>query len=183
MLDKSVAVTFVNALLEAAVNKGLLDQTENDLRLVSDTIEKHDDFKKMLLHPSITRKQKKDTIKIVFGESVSGLMVNFLYLLVDRRREQILELIPDVYRQVVDEKKGVIRAKVQTTIPIVGERLENLKDGLKKLTGKIVEVEVIENPQILGGLVVEIGNKMIDGSVANRLKNLRSKLLEIRASY
>lgn len=182
MLDKSVAVTFVNALLETAVDKGILDQAENDLRLVSDTIVEHEDLKKMLLHPSITRNEKKDTIKTVFGESVSGLTLNFLYLLVDRRREQILELIPDVYRQVVDEKKGVIRAKVQSTIPIVGERLESLKEGLKKLTGKVVEVEVLQNPQILGGLVVEVGNKMIDGSVVSRLKNLRSKLMEIRAS-
>ncbi|MCF6149131.1 MAG: ATP synthase F1 subunit delta [Candidatus Kuenenia sp.] len=182
MLDKSVAVTFVNALLETAVDKGILDQVENDLGLVSAAIVEYEDLKKMFMHPSITHKEKKDTIKTVFGESVSGLMLNFLYLLVDRRREQILELIPDVYGQVVDEKKGVIRAKVQSTIPIVGERLESLKDSLKKLTGKIVEVEVVENPQILGGLIVEVGNKMIDGSVVNRLRNLRSKLMEIRAS-
>ena len=182
MLDKSVAVTFVNALLEAAADKDLLGQMEKDLDLLSDTMARHEDFKKMLLHPSITRKEKKDTIKAVFGEYVSGLMINFLYLLVDSRREALLDVIPDVYRKVVDKKKGVIRAKIQAAIPIDGERLENLRAGIKKLTGKIVEVEVVENPQILGGLVVEIENKMIDGSVLSRLRNLRSKLMEIRAN-
>lgn len=182
MLDKSVAVTFVNALLEAAADKDLLGQVEKDLDLLSDTMARQEGFKKMLLHPSITRKEKKDTIKAVFGEYVSGLMINFLYLLVDSRREALLDVIPDVYRKVVDKKKGVIRAKIQAAIPIVGERLENLRAGIKKLTGKIVEVEVVENPQILGGLVVEIENKMIDGSVLSRLRNLRSKLMEIRTN-
>ncbi|MCR4292627.1 MAG: ATP synthase F1 subunit delta [Candidatus Kuenenia sp.] len=182
MLDKSVAVTFVNALLEAAADKDLLEQVEKDLDLLSDTLARQEGFKKMLLHPSITRKEKKDTIKAVFGEYVSGLMINFLYLLVDRRREALLDVIPDVYRKVVDKKKGVIRAKIQAAIPIVGERLENLRAVITKLTGKIVEVEVVENPQILGGLVVEIENKMIDGSVLSRLRNLRSKLMEIRTN-
>ncbi|WP_295101478.1 ATP synthase F1 subunit delta [uncultured Candidatus Kuenenia sp.] len=182
MLDKSVAVTFVNALLGVAADKDLLGQVEKDLDLLSDTMARHEDFKKVLLHPSITRKEKKDTIKAVFGEYVSGQMINFLYLLVDRRREVLLDVIPDVYRKVVDKKTGVIRAKIQAAIPIVGERLENLKAGIKKLTGKIVEIEVVENPQILGGLVVEIENKMIDGSVVSRLRNLRSKLMEIRAN-
>lgn len=182
MLDKSVAVTFVNALLGVAADKDLLGQVEKDLDLLSDTMARHEDFKKVLLHPSITRKEKKDTIKAVFGEYVSGLMINFLYLLVDRRREVLLDVIPDVYRRVVDKKKGVIRAKIQAAIPIVGERLENLRAGIKKLTGKIVEIEVVENPQILGGLVVEIENKMIDGSVVSRLRNLRSKLMEIRTN-
>jgi F-type H+-transporting ATPase subunit delta len=182
VLDKSVAVTFVNALLGVAADKDLLGQVEKDLDLLSDTMARHEDFKKVLLHPSITRKEKKDTIKAVFGEYVSGQMINFLYLLVDRRREVLLDVIPDVYRKVVDKKTGVIRAKIQAAIPIVGERLENLKAGIKKLTGKIVEIEVVENPQILGGLVVEIENKMIDGSVVSRLRNLRSKLMEIRAN-
>ncbi len=59
MLDKSVAVTFVNALLEVAADRDLLGQIEKDLDLLSDTMTRHADFKKMLLHPSITHKEKK----------------------------------------------------------------------------------------------------------------------------
>ncbi|MBM4065673.1 MAG: ATP synthase F1 subunit delta [Planctomycetes bacterium] len=180
MLDNSVAVTFVNALLEIAVKKGLLEQIEKDLDLVCDVITQNADFKKVLLHPSVTRNDKKNLIKKVFGAPVSGLMRNFLSLVVDRRKEWVLESIPDVYKKTIDEKKGVLRAKVQTVIPIEGDRLNNLRKRLDKITGKSVEVEVVNDPQILGGMVIRIGNTMIDRSVASRLKNLKARLLELR---
>lgn len=180
MLDKSAAITFINALLEVALKKGQFEQIEKDLDLVSDVITRHDNLKKILFHPSISRSDKKDLIKNVFGEPVSDLMRNFLYLLVDRRKEGILEFIPDVYKTVTNEKKGTMKAKVQTVIPLTGERLDNFRKQLNKLTGKTVEVEVIHNPDILGGMIIQIGNKMIDGSVASKLKNLKTKLLSLR---
>lgn len=182
MLDKSVAITFVNALLEVASKKGQFEQIEKDLDLVSDVVTRYDNLKKVLFHPSITRDDKKELIRKVFGEPVSDLMRNFLFLLVDRRKEEILEFIPEVYKAVTDEKKGIIKAKVHTVIPLTGDRLNKFKRKLSKITGKTVELEVIHNPDILGGLVIQIGNRMINGSVANRLNNLKSKLLSVRTA-
>ena len=182
MLDKSVAITFINALLEIASKKGQFEQIEKDLDLVCDVITKHDNFKKVLFHPSIPRSGKKDLITSVFGKSISDLMINFLCLLVDRRKEKILEFIPDVYRAVADKQKDVVKIMVQTVVPLTGERLDNFRKRLKKITGKTVELEVVQNPNILGGMVIQIGNKMIDGSVANRLKNLKTRLLSLRTT-
>lgn len=182
MLDKSVATTFVNALLEVASEKGQFEQIEKDLELVSDIITRYDKLKQVFYHPSVTRDDKKKLIKKVFGEPVSDLMRNFLSLLVDRRKEEILEFIPEVYRAVTDEKKGIIKARVRTVIPLTGDRLNKFKKKLNKITGKTVELEVIHDPDILGGLVLQIGNRMINGSVANRLNNLKSKLLSVRTA-
>lgn len=180
MLDKSVAIKFINALLEVASEKGQFDQVEKDLDLVSGVMKKHDNLKKVLFHPSISRNDKKDVLKNVFGKSVTSVMLNFLSLLVDRRKEEILEYIPSVYRAVTDEKKGVVKATVQTVVPLTGERLDYFKKQLKKITGKTVELEVVQNPDILGGMVIQVGNKMIDGSVASRLRNLKVRLLSLR---
>lgn len=182
MLDKSVAITFINALLEVAVKNGQFDQIEKDLELVCAIISKQEKLKKVLFHPSISRSSKKDLLRNVFGKSVSALMMNFLSLVVDRRKEEILEFIPDVYGAVADEKKGVIKATIQTAFPLTGDRLDAFKKQLKKITGKTVELEVVQNPGILGGMVIQIGNKMIDGSVANRLKNLKTRLLSLRTA-
>ncbi|MDR4507149.1 MAG: ATP synthase F1 subunit delta [Candidatus Brocadiaceae bacterium] len=179
MLDNSVAITFVKALLDVAETQEVSTEIEKDLDLVCEVFTEHEDLKKIISHPSITRDEKKKIIKNVFGKSTSELMNSFLNLLVDRRKEMILDFIPLVYKKVIDEKKGVLKAKVQTAIPLIGDRLKNLTVRLNKLTGKTVEVEVTRNPQILGGVVVEIGNIMIDGSVASRLKNLRTKLMEL----
>ncbi|MDN3509914.1 MAG: ATP synthase F1 subunit delta [Candidatus Jettenia sp. CY-1] len=182
MLDKSAAIAFVNALLEVALKKGNFEQIEKELDLVSDVITRHDNLKKILFHPSIPRSEKKDLIKNVFGGSVSDLMKNFLYLLVDRRKIGLLEFIPEVYKTVASEKKGIVKARVQTVIPLAGERLDNFKKQLSKLTGKTVEVEVVHNPDILGGVIIQIGNKMIDGSVVSKLKNLKTRLLSLRTA-
>lgn len=182
MLDNSVAITFINALLEVALKKGQFEQIEKDLDVFCGIITKYDKLKKILFHPSISRDDKKDLIRRVFGKSVSGLMVNFLNLLVDRRREGIIEFIPEVYKPAVDDKRGVIKAKVQTVISLTGERLDDFKKKLKKLTGKTVEVDVVQNPEILGGMIIQIGNTMIDGSVASRLKNLKTRLLSLRTT-
>ena len=72
MLDKSVAITFVNALLEVAAKKGLFEQIEKDLALVSDVITKHGDVKKILFHPSITRNANTMFIKKIF-------LINFFF--------------------------------------------------------------------------------------------------------
>lgn len=182
MLDKSIAITFTNALLEVALKKGQFEQIEKDLDLVCGVMKKHGNLKKVLFHPSISRTNKKEVMRNVFGKSVSSLMLNFLCLLVDRRKEEILEFIPEVYRSVADEKKGVVKATVQTVDPLTGERLEYFKKQLKKITGKTVELEVLQNPDILGGMVIQIGNKLIDGSVAGRLKNLKTRLLSLRTA-
>ena len=182
MSDKSTAIIFVDALLDVAKKKGTFEQVEKDLDLVCNVITKFDNFRKILFHPSVTRDEKKKLIKKVFGEAVSDLTRNFLNLLVDRRNEGILEFIPEVYKGVVDEKKGVLKAKVQTVIPLTGERLNTLKKRLDKLTGKMVEIEAVQDSNILGGVVIQIGNRMVDGSVASRLKNLKTRLMEIRTA-
>ncbi len=182
MLDKSTAITFVDALLEVAKKKGVFEQVEKDLDLVCDVITKFDNFRKILFHPSVTRDEKKNLIKKVFGESVSDLTKNLLNLLVDRRNEGILEFIPEIYREVIDEKRGVLKAKIQTVVPLTEERLNTLKKRLDNLTGKSVEIEAVQEPNILGGMVVQIGNRMIDGSVASRLKSLKTRLMEVRTA-
>ena len=182
MSDKSTAIIFVDALLDVAKKKGTFEQVEKDLDLVCNVITKFDNFRKILFHPSVTRDEKKKLIKKVFGEAVSDLTRNFLNLLVDRRNEGILEFIPEVYKGVVDEKKGVLKAKVQTVIPLTGEQLNTLKKRLDKLTGKMVEIEAVQDSNILGGMVIQIGNRMVDGSVASRLKNLKTRLMEIRTA-
>ncbi len=182
MLDKSVAITYVNALLDIAAKKGQMEQIEKDLALVSDVITKYGKLEKILFHPSITRNEKKKLIKKIFGASASDLMVNFLHLLVDRRRERILGFLPAIYKETVDATKGVINARVTTVAPLTESQMNGLKKRLDMLTGKKVEIEVVLDPQILGGILIRVGNKMIDGSIAGRLKSLKTRLMELRTA-
>lgn len=182
MSDKTLAVTFVGALLDVAEKKGVQERIENDLELVCGVIAEHTVLKKLFFHPCVTRDEKNAVIKSLFGDSISGIMKNFLNVLLDRRREDVLWIIPEILEQTVNEKNGVSKVVVQTAIPITGERLSGLKQQLDKIVGRKVAVEVVNDPGILGGMIMRIGNKIIDGSVAGRLKNLKTRLLAVHST-
>jgi len=180
--DKIAAITFVGALLDVAEKKGVQEQIEKDLELVCGVITEHTVLKKLFFHPRVTRDEKNAVIKSLFGDSISGIMKNFLNVLLDRKREDVLWIIPEILEQTVNEKNGVSKVVVQTAIPITGERLSGLKRQLDKVVGRKVAVEVVKDPNILGGMIVRIGNKIIDGSVAGRLKNLKTRLLAVHST-
>lgn len=180
MSDKIAAVTFVGALLEVADEKGDLEQIEKDLELVCGVITKHANLKKMFFHPGVTRDEKDAVIKKIFGDSISGIMKNFLNVLLDRRREGVLWAIPDICEKAINDKRGVSKVFVHAAIPITGERLTHLKRRLDKMVGRKVTVEVVKDPQILGGMLLRMGNTIVDGSVTSRLSDLKTRLLAVR---
>lgn len=182
MSDKIAAVTFVGALLEVAEEKGELEQIEKDLGLVCSVITKHANLKRMFFHPGVTRDEKNAVIKKIFGDSISGIMKNFLNVLLDRRREGVLWAIPDICEKAINDKRCVSKVIVHAAVPITGERLTHLKRRLDKMVGRKVEVEVVKDPRILGGMILRIGNKIVDGSVTGRLKVLKTRLLAVHTT-
>ena len=95
-----------------------------------------------------------------------------------RRRKKILNYLPDVFKGVVGRIRGVVSVKVQTAFPLTETRLDKLKRNIEKLTMKKVELEAEVNKEIIGGMIIRIENKIIDGSVINHLKNLKRNLLK-----
>ena len=182
MLERTVAVGYIQALFEAAKAQNRFQQTEKDLEKVVQFLKENHELKKVLLHPAIPKERKIQIIDSLLSPQVSPLVRNFLRLIVDKRREGVLEFIQDVYKSVADLVGGIVRATIQTVIPLTEERIVRLKDTLERYSEKKVEVRTEIRPEILGGVVVRIGNKVIDGSVLSRLENLRRGLVERRAA-
>ena len=182
MLDKSVAVGYVQALFETAKARGRFPETVKDLEKVARLLRENPELKRILLHPAIPRERKSALIDRLLAPHLDPLVRNFLRLIIDKRREEILKFILDGYKSVADLIGGVARATVQTVIPLMEERLARIEEILKRLSGKRVEIKTEINPEILGGLVIRIGNTVIDGSVRSHLENLRRRLMEGRAA-
>ena len=179
MIEKSLATGYAQALFEVASERGGADDIEKDLEGIKDLLRSNREFRDILYHPSIIKTDKKDLIdKIIAPQCSSKWVRNLIYILVDRRREKMLDYLPDVFKGVAKRIKGVVSVKVQTAIPLTEDRLANLQESLKKLTKKKVELETEVNNEIIGGMVIRIENKIIDGSVINHLKNLKKNLLK-----
>ena len=179
MTEESLATGYAQALFEVASERGGADDIENDLEGIKKLLETNREFRDILYHPSITKTDKKDIINKTIGRQCSSKWVrNLLYILIDKRREKILDFLPDVFKGVAGQIRGVVSVKVQTAFPLTGTRRVKLKENIEKLTKKKVELETEVNKEIIGGMIIRIENKIIDGSITNQLKNLKKNLLK-----
>ncbi|HJO48249.1 MAG TPA: ATP synthase F1 subunit delta [Candidatus Scalindua sp.] len=179
MIEESLATGYAQALFEVASERGGADDIENDLEGIKKLLETNREFRDILYHPSITKTDKKDIINKTIGRQCSSKWVrNLLYILIDKRREKILDFLPDVFKGVAGQIRGVVSVKVQTAFPLTGTRRVKLKENIEKLTKKKVELETEVNKEIIGGMIIRIENKIIDGSITNQLKNLKKNLLK-----
>ncbi len=179
MIEESLATGYAQALFEVADKRGGADDIEKDLDGIKNLLGTNRKFRDILYHPSITKTDKKDIInKTIAPQCSSKWVKNLLYILVDKRRERMLDYLPDVFKGVARRIRGVVSVKVQTAFPLTETRLVKLKENLEKLTKKKVELETEVNNEIIGGMVIRIENKIIDGSVINHLKNLKKNLLK-----
>ena len=179
MIEKSLATGYAQALFEVAEKRGGADDIEKDLEGIKDLLRSNREFRDILYHPSIIKTDKKNLIdKIIAPQCSSKWVKNLLYIMVDKRRERLLDYLPDVFKGVAGRIRGVVPVKVQTAFPLTETRLVKLRENLEKLTKKKVELETEVNNEIIGGMVIRIENKIIDGSVINHLKNLKKNLLK-----
>ncbi|ODS31194.1 MAG: F0F1 ATP synthase delta subunit [Candidatus Scalindua rubra] len=177
MIGESVVVGYAQALFEVASEKGIADEVEKDLEGIKELLRTNKKFRNILYHPSIAKTDKKDIINKTIGPQCSNKWVrNFLFILIEKRRERMLDSLPDVFKEVAGRIKGVTHVKVQTAFPLTDSKIIKLKGNLEKLMKKKVELETEINKDIIGGMVIRIGNKIIDGSVTNHLKNLKKNL-------
>ncbi len=179
MIEGSLATGYAQALFEVASERGGAEDIEKDLDGIKDLLGTNKKFRDILYHPSITKTEKKDIIdKIIAPQCSSKWVKNLLYILVDKRRERMLDFLPDVFKGVARRIRGVVSVKVQTAFPLTETRLGKLKRNLEKMTKKTVEIETEINKEIIGGMIIRIENNIIDGSVVNHLKNLKKNLLK-----
>lgn len=181
MLSNQLATTYGQAVFELACAKDMLDQVEEQLLLVQDTLNKQADLATFLYHPRVPGKAKKDTIIKVFGGEVTDFVRHFLLLLVDKRRETALSAIIRQYVGLANKARNIVEAEVTTALPLSQAEKASLIQKLTTVTGRTVILKPAVDPAIIGGVIVKIGDKLIDGSIVRQLKALEQVLVRSEA--
>ncbi len=179
MLRGAVAGRYAQALYDLAEAQGLVDQVEQELMAVNQVIADSREFQKVLYHPRITAQEKKNVLKSIFAGKVSPVTENFLFLLVDRHREAFLNDIVAQFSALADRARNIVQAEVTSAIELTKEEKKKLGEVLNKITGKKVQTAYSVDPALIGGVVVRIGDRVIDGSLRTRLATLREHLRQI----
>lgn len=182
MLANQLAVKYAQALYELAAEKKMLDQVEKELWIVEDTITTYKDLSTIIYHPKVLAHTKKETIRKIFGQDIADVVLRFLLLLVDKRRETVLPAIIREYIKLANRARNIIEAEVTTAMPLEQEQSTALINKLSLVTGKTIVLKKSINKAIIGGMVIKIGDQFIDGSVARQLEILKSALLNTQVS-
>jgi len=172
-----VAEPYAEALLDLAKSNGSLKETTNDMNIVSQFLANSSDFKKFLGNPLITRDAKKNVVKDILGEQISGNTLKFLLLLVDRNRIKVLDSIAQKFLELSYKQESIEIAKITSSIQLSADQQKEIAEKLKIITGaKQIKLALKIDPQLIGGFTIEIGSKMIDTSIRGQLKQISSPL-------
>lgn len=172
-----LARRYAAALFEAAKGPNAVDSVESDLGLITYSLDEVPRLREMLVHPLIPVARKKELVAEIFKGKIQDITLDFLFLLVDKQREEIVTDVETEYVNLANEYRNIATVQVTSAVPLTADEQAQLREKLAKFTGKTVELELSENPELIGGLIVQIGDTVIDGSVKGYLASLREKLL------
>jgi F-type H+-transporting ATPase subunit delta len=142
--------------------------------MAADTVEQPD-IAEFFRDPKVSREEKVETVGHTF-QSMRPHVVNLVRILAARDRVHLLPSIVQEFVALDREARGILEARVTVARPIDSREQEEVRRRLEQVTGKTVEIHTDVDPSILGGIVVRMGDKLIDASVAGRLQRLRQEM-------
>lgn len=176
MLNIQLATKYSRAIFELAQEENKLDDYDKDLSQIQEDVFSLPEAVNFFQNPLIPHKAKKDLLTKAFNKEISNDVMNFLMLLVDKNRIGIFNEIYEIFTALKNQAQGILVADVVTAFPLTKTQESQLTKKLATVTGKKIQIRKHEDKSILGGLIVTIGDKRIDGSAAGRLRNLQSTL-------
>ncbi|QSX05045.1 F0F1 ATP synthase subunit delta [Sedimentibacter sp. zth1] len=174
-----VSTTYAMALFEVSVDEKKVDQYLDEVNFVKSVLNENKKFFELLKTPKINTNEKKKILSNVFQDKLCKEVMNFLNILVDKRRiEHIIEIANEFEKRVYDYK-GIVKAKAFSSIELTSNQIKNLELKLENKTGKNVEIENIIDSSLLGGVKIKFNDVVIDGTVKGRLNELENYLNRI----
>ncbi|WAC08628.1 MAG: ATP synthase F1 subunit delta [Thermodesulfobacteriota bacterium] len=178
MLNKKIARRYAQALIEIGKENNRIDNFKTELNNFSNLLKKFPEFQDALLSPLYSAEDLKKTILGVAAKiKLSETIKNFLCLLVDKRRIQYFSAILELYEDLTYQISGYVKARVITARPLSTSDLESIKKSLEDITRKKVLLNSVVEPQIIGGVIAEVGDKIFDGSIRNQLQRIGETLI------
>ncbi len=180
MIENAVARRYAQAFFAIALEKNLLDQLQLELQQVVDTINSSNELKILMNHQLVDPRDKKTLVNEVFSGVLSETTINFLSYVIDKFRITYLQEIYQAFVVYANEARNIADVQVRSATALAEDDLKVLEQKLFKVTGKNIRLANEVDPSLIGGVVVRIGDKVIDGSLFRRLGRLKEKLMQIQ---
>jgi F-type H+-transporting ATPase subunit delta len=173
MKGARVAYRYAKSLLNLAVEQNVLEPAYNDMKQIAAVCNESRDFVVFLRSPVIKADKKISAINAVFGGKLSPITSGFVNIITTHRRENVLAEIANSFVAQYLAHKNVAKAEVITATPLDATLRSRILDVVKRSEGREVEMVEKVDPDIIGGIVVRVGDRRYDGSIARKLRQLR----------
>ena len=179
MRANSVVKGYAEALFQVAKSEDLIEVVEDELYKLKEVLQKNSELREFLSNLRIAPEGKKKAVMEIFGKGVSPVTLNHLNLVIDQGRQRKLVPIIEEFFAIAAAAREKVTAEVITSIPLSEKIAEKLRRALTKATKKQVFLKPRVDPSILGGAIVRVGNKIIDGSLRHQLEQMRRAMVKI----
>ena len=172
-LMSTIALPYAEALLDIAKDNSSLDNFTQNLSSISAILSESKELRDVLFNPIVGSSLKKDILKSLFINQVNDSILNFLYILVDRRRIGSLDVIIEKYLELNYRLESIVIAEISSAVDLNDSQIEALTKQIKLMTqSSKVKLVVDINPSLIGGFVIKIGSKIIDTSLSGKLNKI-----------
>jgi len=167
---------YAGALFAIADAEGDLDKVENELYSFAKALEANPELREALTDPALPVERKQAVIGDVLGGDANPNTANMLGFLVEQGRARELQRIIEQLAQIAAERRQSSLAEVRTAVELNDKQKAALRDALSAAVGRSVEVKVVVDPSVIGGVMARVGDEVIDGSIRTRLEEASARL-------
>ena len=180
-MAKLISKTYGDALFELAVEKDKVDVMLEEIEQLKGVLSENKDFGRLMNHPKIIKEEKIQVAKDVFTGRISEELLGFLTIIITKDRYKDIDAILDYFIAEVKRYKGIGIATVTTAVPLKEEQCEKIEQKLLDTTQySKMEMHYNLDESLIGGMVVRIGDRVVDSSIKTKLSELQKELLKVQ---
>lgn len=178
MRDIKVASRYAKSLLGIAVELNQLEDVHNDMQMISKVCNENNELVLLLKSPIINSDKKEAILTEIFGKKISQISNTFIAIILNKRRENIIPAIADAFILTYKEHKNITTAIVTTAVALSDAQKKAVIKLLNSQGKENVELKEIVNNEIIGGMILRVGDKQVDESIKRKLANLEMEFDE-----
>jgi len=172
---------YAKALFEVAIELKREDDFLMQLNGLDRVLKENPGLLKILKAPMVSKDEKKTLIDEIFANKISNESINFLKVLVDKKRFESFHQIVATYKELLNESRNIKEVTAVTAVALSEDMRTILSERLKKITGSNIVLHTVVDESLIGGVLLKIGNKQVDGTVKSRLEGLKDEISAIIA--
>ncbi len=177
LVSTEIAEPYAQALLSVAQSSNELDRISNDVRALVQLLKDSPELSDFIANPVIKEGAKKEVLNRAIGSEAHPYLLNFLMLLVDKRRIAFLQPIGEQYLNLVRTLTNTVLAEVSSATELNDSQRQTVIEKVKALTSaQVVELNTSVNPDLIGGVIIKVGSQVFDASIRGQLQRISNTL-------